>query len=139
MDIAVPVDPLIVPPVAVMVPVILIREMAVVEELEDKVLKLALAVPFPSDKHCPVPVMDTSEMVTVPKPDPVIAEPVVLPMVSPLIRLLPPTTFKLMACVPATMVVKFTMVPFPLFMAGRAVLYTGTVYPVMLDRLAVAS
>src|SRR5687767_9687539 len=100
--------------------------------VEEILSKVAARVPPLRLNACPVPFRVTSETVKVPNRAPVISE-VAFPTVNPRSKL---SEAKVMAIVP---LVRFTMIPLPLSIAGNGSLAGGGVRPVMLERLAVAS
>ena len=109
-----------------------VKLMPVVPLLVDEMLpKVAASVPVLRLRAWPVPFNVTSEIVSVPKPAPVISV-VESPPVNPR-NVLPDAT------VIAFPVVMLTIVPLPLFVAGKGSLPVGGVRPVMDERLAVAS
>lgn len=99
--------------------------------VEEMLPKVAASVPVERLSAWPLPFSVTSEMVSVPKLVPLMSV-VEFPPVNP-VNVLPDATAI------AFPVVMFTMVPLPLFVAGKGSLPDGGVRPVMDDRLAVAS
>ena len=131
--IALPVGLVIVVVGLVRLPATLVRLMPVVVLFNEEILpKVAASVPLVRLRACPIPLRVTSEIVSVPKPLPLISV-TELPPVNPLSVLFCATVIE----VPALEM--FTIVPFALFVTGRGSLSGGGVSPVIDERLADAS